>query len=181
MILSYLVAHFNYPILFVWSLFEGEIGLALAGMLSNLGHLRLELILPIAFSGAMIGDTVVFWVGRCCGDEVLDRFMKNRKHLDRMEAWFRRWGGWLILFERFIYGTHIPFLLMLGSARYSWMKFFLLELVGVALWAVTFTTLGYLFGQAFIDLLAVVQKHLSIILLLVLFFLFLRFFGREES
>jgi len=179
MILSFLVAHFNYPILFVWSLFEGEIGLALAGMLAHLGHLRLELIIPITFVGAMIGDTTVFWLGRCCGDALLERFTGDRKRLDRMEAWFRRRGSWLIVFERFIYGTHIPFLLMLGSAGYGWWKFFLLELLGVSLWAATFTGLGYLFGQAFVDLLVLVQKHLSIFLLMILFFFFLRFFSEE--
>jgi membrane protein DedA with SNARE-associated domain len=181
MILSFLINHFNYPLLFVWSLFEGEIGLALAGMLARLGHLRLELIIPIAFVGAMIGDTAVFWLGRCCGDEILDRFMQNRRRLDRLEAWFRRWGSWLIVFERFIYGTHIPFLLMLGSAGYGGWKFFFLELLGVSLWAVTFTGLGYLFGQTFVDLLVVVQKHLSILLLMILFFLLLRLLSREEE
>jgi membrane protein DedA with SNARE-associated domain len=179
-ILSYLVAHFNYPVLFVWSLFEGEIGLALAGMLARLGHLEPNRILVIAFAGAMIGDLVVFWVGRCCGDSILERFLKDRERLDRMESWFRRWGSWLILFERFIYGTHIPFLLMLGSSRYPWWKFFLFEIPGVLLWAVTFSGFGYLFGQAFVDLLAVVQKHLSIVLLLVIFFFILRFFSQEK-
>ncbi len=181
MILSFLVAHFNYPILFVWSLLEGEIGLALAGVMARLGYMELPVILTIAFMGAMIGDTTVFWLGRCCGDALLDRFLQDRKRLDRMEAWFRRYGSWLIVFERFIYGTHIPFLLMLGSARYSWPKFFLLEILGVSLWAVTFTMLGYIFGQAFVELLAVVQKHLSIILLLLIFFFSLRFFSQKES
>jgi membrane protein DedA with SNARE-associated domain len=178
-ILSFLVAHFDYPILFVWSLFEGEIGLALAGMLARMGTLRLEYILPLAFAGAMLGDIVVFGLGRCCGDRMLDRLLKNRRRLDRKVGWFLRYGSWMILFERFIYGTHIPFLLLLGSARYSWRKFLLFEIPGVMLWAFTFTMMGYLFGQVFVDLLAVVQKHLSIVLLLLLFFFLLRVAGRE--
>ncbi len=171
MLFDFLMQHFSYGVLFAWSLMEGEIGLALAGYKVQLGQLRPEYVLAIAISGAIIGDFTIFMIGRLFKSKTEIMLRQHQKRLEHIEEWFRNYGSWIIVFERFIYGTHIPALLMIGASGFSFLKFLLLDIVGVVLWAVTFTTVGFVFGQAVIDILTVVQRHLTIVIL-VAFFLF---------
>ena len=181
MIIDYLIQHFSYKILFVWSLLEGEIGLSLAGYMVKQGQFHPVNVLSIAISGALLGDLTLFLIGRLFKKKTESLLHNYQKKIDRIENWFRYYGGWIVIFERFIYGTHIPALLVLGASGFSFLKFLLLDIIGVVLWAVTFTTLGYLFGQTVIDILTLVQRHLTIILLAVLFFYLIYLLQKDEE
>nr|WP_230973337.1 hypothetical protein [Sulfurimonas hydrogeniphila] len=85
-----------------------------------------------------------------------------------------------MIFERFIYGTHIPSLLFVGMSGFSFWKFFIVDIIGVFLWSVVFTSLGYLFGESIIGIMIVLQKHLSV-LFLVLFFVLIIFLQNKEE
>ena len=181
MVLDFLISHFSYKILFFWSLLEGEIGLALAGYMVEQGKFLPQTVLAIAISGAFLGDMTLFLAGRLFKGKTESLLHKYQKKIERIENWFRKYGSWIIVFERFIYGTHIPALLILGVSGFSFWKFLLLDIVGVVLWAVTFSALGYFFGQTVIDLLTLVQRHLTIILLAALFFYLLYLLQKDEE
>lgn len=170
MLIAWLIQHFSYTVLFFWSLMEGEIGLALAGYKIQTGRFDPEYVLLIAISAAIIGDTSVFLIGKFFKKRTEELLMTYQKRLKHIETWFLRYGSWIIVFERFIYGTHIPALLMIGVSGFGFMKFLLLDVIGVILWAFTFTALGYFFGQTVIDILTIVQRHLTILMLAALFF-----------
>jgi membrane protein DedA with SNARE-associated domain len=180
MIIEYLIGHFSYKILFIWSLLEGEIGLALAGFMVKQGNFQIEYVIPIAISGAFLGDLSLFLAGRIFKTRMEALLQNHRKKVTKIEEWFRLYGSWIIIFERFIYGTHIPALLTLGVSGYSFVKFLLLDIIGVILWAITFSALGYLFGQAVIDILTLIQRHLTIVLLAALFFYLIYLLQKEE-
>jgi len=181
MIIDYLIQHFSYKILFVWSLLEGEIGLALAGYMVKQGQFQPVDVLSIAITGALLGDVALFLAGRLFKKKTESLLRKYQKKVERIESWFQYYGGWIVIFERFIYGTHIPALLILGASGFNFLKFLLLDIIGVVLWAVTFTTLGYLFGQTVIDVLTLVQRHLTIILLAALFFYLIYLLQKDEE
>ena len=169
-IYNFLYEHFSYSILFVWSLFEGEIGLAIAGMLSEQQILLFKYVLIISILGAILGDTALFTTGYLFRHKSKTLLKTYEKRVTNIEKWLHKYGSWVIIFERFIYGTHIPALLMLGTSQYSFMKFLLLDIIGVSFWALTFTSLGFYFGQQAIDTLFFIQHHISIVILLILFF-----------
>ena len=62
MLINFLIEHFSYKILFVWSIFEGEIGLALAGFMVREGKFDFTTVLTIAIFGALIGAGIVSFV-----------------------------------------------------------------------------------------------------------------------
>jgi len=178
-IYNFLYEHFSYTILFIWSIFEGEIGLTIAGMLSEKGKFSFQYILLIAVLGALIGDISLFLIGYFFKKKT-ENILKNYKtKVKRIEHWFKTYGSWIIIFERFIYGTHIPALLVLGTSDYNFIKFLLLDIIGVILWAVTFTSIGYYFGQNAIDMLVFIQHHLSVIVFLLFFFFILCQYKKE--
>jgi membrane protein DedA with SNARE-associated domain len=180
MITTFLLTHFSYYILFIWSLFEGEIGLSLAGYMSKEGKFDFFLVLCIAVSGALIGDMALFLIGKFSKNSTQKYLQRYENRLEIIEKWFKHNVVWLILFERFVYGTHIPSLLLIGHSGYSFIKFFLLDIIGVVLWALTFTLLGYYFGESVVTFMLLVQRHLSLLLLL-LFFAILLFIQRKKA
>ncbi|AKF24983.1 membrane protein [Sulfurovum lithotrophicum] len=179
--IDFFIAHFSYGILFIWSILEGEIGLTLAGYMVKVGKFDLPQVLLLTIGGALIGDTAVFLTGRLFKTKTEILLKNYEEKMQRIESWFLHYGSWIVIFERFVYGTHIPALLMLGVSGFSFWKFLLLDIIGVVLWAVTFTTLGYYFGHTVIDLLTFVQRHLTIALLVILFFYIIYLLQKEEE
>ncbi|WP_297485842.1 VTT domain-containing protein [Sulfurimonas sp.] len=167
MITHYLIEHFSYWILFVWSLFEGEVGLTLGGYLSKESDLIFSKVVIIAIIGAFISDITVFLIGKYSNAKV-EKWLGNYKNRLRLiKTWFKKNVIWLILFERFIYGTHIPSLLFIGMSGYSFWKFLIFDIIGIIIWAITFTTLGYYFGESVIDVIMLLQQHLSIVFIML--------------
>lgn len=180
MITEFLLHHFSYWILFFWSILEGEIGLTLAGFLAKKGVFSIEKIILIATAGALIGDILLYTSGRFLIKKKDFLPVNYKKRIENIEHWFHKHGILVIIFERFIYGTHIPSLLFVGMSGFSFWKFFIVDIIGVFLWSVVFTSLGYLFGESIIGIMIVLQKHLSV-LFLVLFFVLIIFLQNKEE
>ena len=162
-----MIEHFSYWILFVWSLFEGEIGLTLGGYLSKDADFIFTKVILIAILGAFLSDVTIFLIGKCSNAKV-EKWLGNYKNrLQIIKLWFKKNVIWLILFERFIYGTHIPSLLFIGMSGYSFWKFLIFDIIGIIMWAFTFTTLGYYFGESVIDVIMLLQQHLSIVFIML--------------
>jgi len=171
---DFFAQHLNYPILFLWSILEGEIGLTLGGLLSKEGVLRVEYVVVIAVAGAFLGDLSVFLIGRFFSKKVDLWFASKKEQIDSVRDLFAKYGSWLIFFERYLYGAHIPTLLIIGSSNYSFVKFLLFDIVAVFLWALTFVTLGFTFDKEFVALLNLISKYLTIFVVLLLFIVILR-------
>ncbi len=180
MIATFLIEHFSYAVLFIWSILEGEIGLALGGFLSNDGGFVFYKVVGIAICGALIGDISIFLIGRYSDTKVKVWLSKYHSHLEIIKKWFKKNVILLILFERFIYGTHIPSLLFIGMSGYSFVKFLLLDIIGVTLWSFVFTSLGYYFGENVINIIMLLQRHLSVLFLILFVFAILFIQNRKK-
>ncbi len=169
-----LLAH-GYLALFLWSVLEGEIGLMLAGWLAS-KHMVFEYdkVVLTAIVGAFIGDMITFSFGRLFEKRAKRWLEKDPKRKRLARYLIRRWGALVIVFERFVYGTHIPVLLTLSMGGYPFAKFILFDIIGVVLWAFTFVSIGYFFGHSAIDLILLIQKNIfaTLFILLVLLLLF---------
>jgi membrane protein DedA with SNARE-associated domain len=182
---SDIFAFFEYPIhllltygylsLFVWCLLEGEIGLMLAGWLASEGKVfTYEYVIYIAIIGAVIGDHILYILGRFFKKRA-EEWLEAYGHKSQvLKQWFKKWGAFVIVFERFVYGTHIPALLSVGLSGYNYWKFLLFDVLGTVLWAVTFVSIGYYFGNHVINIILFAQKNILWILIAVSIVILLR-------
>jgi membrane protein DedA with SNARE-associated domain len=109
----HLLLNHGYIALFIWSIFEGEIGLMLAGWLVSQNKIfTYENIIIIAMIDALIGDTITFTIGRFFKKFALSWLNKHPDKKKLAENLIRQYGAFVIIFERFIYGTHIPVMLI---------------------------------------------------------------------
>ncbi|MCX7929669.1 MAG: DedA family protein [Chlorobi bacterium] len=129
----------------------GDSLLFAVGSLCALGALELEIILVALVIAAIAGDALNYTVGNRCGHFILthpqwQRWIR-REHLDRTHAFYEHHGGKTIMLARFvpIVRTFAPFIAGLGEMTYR--RFAMFNVIGAIAWVVSFTVLGYWFGN----------------------------------
>lgn len=86
------------------------------------------------------------FIGRHFGRKLVARSEGNNR-ADRVHAMLRKYHEVLILTFRFFYGLRNLTPFVLGTAEISVIKFFALNAIGAAIWAVAFALIGYGFGS----------------------------------
>jgi undecaprenyl-diphosphatase len=137
---------------FVGVVLPGEIGVVLGGVLANQHKLSLAAVLAAGIGGAVIGDSIGYWVGQRYGERVLgkipDRILSDEK-LHRAEDSVRRLGGKSVFVGRFTAALRALVPGLAGMSRLPYPRFLAWNLVGGVLWATGFVLLGYLAGSQY--------------------------------
>lgn len=137
-----------YTAIVLGSIFEGETTVVLAGFAAHQGYAPWWAVTLLAAVMNFVLDQGWFALGRWRGDWVLARWPRLRPSVDRVAPYLQRHRRWVVFGVRFLYGLRTAGPLALGMSRISWRDFVVFNALGAAVWAVTFTTLGFLFGRA---------------------------------
>ena len=130
----------------------GETVLISAAVYAGTRHgFDIRLVVLSAATAAIVGDNLGFWVGRRFGQGLLDRY-GPRVGLDaRKQALgrflFKRYGGAIIFFGRFVALLRTYAALLAGANGFPPGTFFLWNALGGIVWASVFGFGGYLLGQ----------------------------------
>jgi membrane protein DedA with SNARE-associated domain len=129
----------------------GETAVITAAAFAATGDLSPTGVATAAIIGAVVGGTGGYWLGRWRGKTLLARYghwlWLNERRVQRAESYFRRHGMKTVFFGRYIVLLRIIGSLLAGVMRMPFARFSIVNLAGGAIWAVTFTLLGYLFGE----------------------------------
>lgn len=150
-----LVAVFALPALeasvFIGFVFPGEIAVVLGGVLAFQGRVRLGAVIAVAILGAIVGDTVGYFVGKRWGRRMLDgtigRFVRA-EHLERGEAFLLRQGGRGVLLGRFTAAFRALVPGLAGMSGMNYRTFATYNAIGGAIWAGGFVLAGYAAGNS---------------------------------
>lgn len=163
----------TYLILFLIIFFEtgfiifpflpGDSLLFVGGAAAAGGMLDVQLLLIAIILGAVIGDTVNYWIGNYVGLHLfLERFptLVKKEYIDRTYGFFEKYGGAAIFIARFVplVRTFAPFLAGVGSMQYR--RFLLYNFLGGACWALVLVISGYYLGKF-----TVVQENMSYLII----------------
>ena len=157
----------SYLVTFIWTFFEGETFVLLAGFAAAQGLLSAPLLLIAAALGSFAGDQCYFWIGRHFGLRLIARRPDWRARVDRALDWLTRYDAAFILSFRFIYGVRNFSSFALGISGIVWQRFLLLNFAAAWVWAAVFIGVGYLCGHAFERMLGQIAHRFSILLLAV--------------
>jgi len=149
--------------LVIFPFLPGDSLLFVGGAAAAGGMLDLKLLLIVIILGAVIGDTVNYWIGNYLGLHVfLERFptLVKKEYIDRTYGFYEKFGGATIFVARFVplVRTFAPFLAGVGSMHYQ--RFLFYNALGGICWSVGFVMAGYYFGT-----LAVVQENMSVLII----------------
>ncbi len=161
-VLDWVAAHPGWAtlVIFVIALCEGVVVAGLivpgatllffAGALVGTGHLELWPSLLAALSGAFVGDSISYWLGRHFGER-LRTYWPLRRYpgaLAKGDAFFAAHGGKSLFFGRFVGPVRGIIPAIAGMMNMPPRPFLLVNLVSAVLWAPAYLVPGMVFGAS---------------------------------
>jgi membrane protein DedA with SNARE-associated domain len=130
----------------------GETILVIAAVAAGTGTLVPWQVALVAWAGAVIGDNIGYSLGHHFGERFWllpgVRRHATRERIDRVEGFFKRRRGWLVVFlARFVAILRIFAGPVAGISRMHWHSFFLANAGGAAIWVAAVTTIGLIVGN----------------------------------
>jgi membrane protein DedA with SNARE-associated domain len=129
----------------------GETAVITAAAFAATGGVSPAGVAIAAVVGTVVGGTGGYWLGRWRGKALLARYghwlWLNERSVQRAESYFERHGMKTVFFGRYVVLLRIIGSLLAGMMHMPFLRFSIVNLAGGALWAVTFTMLGFLFGE----------------------------------
>ncbi|ECE1290559.1 DedA family protein [Salmonella enterica] len=155
-----LITHYGYAALVIGSMAEGETVTLLGGVAAHQGLLTFPLVAAAVALGGMMGDQLLYLLGRCYGGKILRRFPRYHTKIRRAQKMIQRHPYLFVIGTRFMYGFRVVGPLLIGASRLPPKIFLPLNIVGALIWALLFTTLGYLGGEVIAPWLHDLDQHL---------------------
>jgi membrane protein DedA with SNARE-associated domain len=146
--LLYLFQEYGYLIIFTGTFFEGETTLVLGGLLSHQGHLNFWIVIATAVSASYIGHVFFYFMGKTASPWVLLRFPKFQLKIQKVEYHIRRHETTSLFITQYVFGFRLASALSFGILGMKISKFLVLQLISCTLWAILFTSLGFLVGDS---------------------------------
>jgi membrane protein DedA with SNARE-associated domain len=131
----------------------GETVLVGAAIYAGQTHqLNIILIVFAAASGGALGGTIGFWLGRIFGPKLTEKYGPyiglTPRRIVLGEYLFKKWGGWIIFFGRFVALLRVLAAILAGLNHFDPLRFFIFNAAGALLWSIIFGCGGYFFGSA---------------------------------
>ena len=154
--------------LFFGFFLPGDSLLVTVGLLSSRGFLKIEYLIPLLATGAILGDSVGYWFGRKVGPSIFRRensLIFNKNHIKRAHDFYKKHGGKTIILARFmpIIRTFAP--IVAGVGKMDYQKFLSFNIFGGVFWTAGMLLLGYFLGNVIPN----IDKYLLPIIFLIVF------------
>jgi undecaprenyl-diphosphatase len=129
----------------------GETAVVLGGVVAFQGKVPLAAMAAAASLGAIVGDSVGFYLGRRLGTKVLGGRLGALMGRDRIEstmARIRAGGIKAVILGRFVGVLRAVMPFAAGSSGMSYARFLVASVVGGTVWGTGFTILGFVAGNS---------------------------------
>jgi membrane protein DedA with SNARE-associated domain len=161
---------YGYIGLFLYSLGGGFLALVGAGVLSFMGKMDLTLSISIAFFANAIGDIMLFYMARYQKSMMMDNLRSHRRKLALSHIMMKKYGSWIILIQKFIYGIKTLIPIAIGLTKYDFKKFAILNIFSAGVWAIVFGFGSFYAGNILIEFAKLVSNKPYIAPLLLVIF-----------
>jgi membrane protein DedA with SNARE-associated domain len=154
-----LLQQYGYGVIFLGVMLE-SIGLPLPGeslliaaalYAGTTHHLDIYIMIPVAAAGAISGDQIGYFLGRWVGFRVLARWGHKigltDERLDLGRFLFRRYGGAVVFFGRFVAILRTFAAVLAGANRMPWHSFLLWNALGGIVWTSLYGFAAYFLGD----------------------------------
>ena len=123
--------------------------------------LKMEIVIPVFFLAAFIGDTVNYFIGRSLSRWQWLAKRVNGPGMVKAHQLLEKHGIKNIAFGRFVplIRTFVP--LIAGTMHFDFRRFMVGNLLGVIVWVLLASVVGYYFGS-----IPFVKEHFSLIILI---------------
>lgn len=156
------VTDYGYLAVFLGIFFEdfglptpGETMLITGAVLASHGSLNIYWLLPIAWAGAVIGDSIGYLIGVKGGHKLVTRYGSRigvtDERLQKVAAFFQRYGDIVVVFARFFLILRQFNGIVAGTLDMPWPRFLIYNAIGAALWVGFWGGATYWVGRRFFE------------------------------
>ena len=141
----------------------GDSLLFAAGTFAALGSLNVWYLMGLLIVAAITGDAVNYSIGHYLGERAYNIKWIKKEYLEKTHAFFEKHGGKAIFLARFvpIVRTFAPFVAGIGKMSYGYFATY--NIIGGIVWVVTFTLLGFFFGN-----IPFVKKNFELVIIVII-------------
>jgi len=156
--LLHLIERHGYLLIFLTAFIEAvdiplpaSLALIIAGAAAASGSLRAYLVYVLGVAGLLLGDSIVYFLGRYMGWTLLGFLCKVSINpetciLRSAELFYKR-GKTTLIVAKFIPGINTMAPPLAGSMRMRFEQFLWLDFVGASLYVIVYEGVGYIFHQ----------------------------------
>ena len=183
-----------YITLFIFAFIENvfppspsDLVIVIGGTLVGTGDLNFILSLLFATIGSITGFMLMFYIGSTVDKKLIHagRFKYIPVNsIDRVETWFRKYGYFIIVANRFMPGTRAVISFFAGISNLDPKRTFILCFVSALLWNTIMLYLGFIFGDnvAKVDEYLTTYRNIVIVITIIVFLFFIvRLFIRKRK
>lgn len=132
---------------------EGPIVTVIAAYVASLGLLDLRAVIAVAVLADLVGDTILYFVGRNGLGGLPERWRIRlgmpADRVERLADHFRRKGGRTLVVGKLTHSAGAAVLVAAGTARMPFGTFMLFNLVATVPKVLVFAAIGWMFGSAY--------------------------------
>jgi len=130
--------------------FPSDVIVVFAGSLAGLGTVDFTTALLLATAGSTLGFITMYKIGDWFGDHILEtgklRFIP-RESVHKVEGWFRKYGYFVVIANRFLAGTRAVVSFFAGMSELSLPLSVLLSFVSALIWNFILLSTGRAVGE----------------------------------
>lgn len=129
----------------------GELAVVTGGILASRGHVEMDILLGVVVFATFVGNSTGYFVGRRWGAGMLEWAPLQRfcgPSIRKTQNFMFRWGGWAIVLSRVSTPTRIVVPFLAGASEVHYLRFVLLDVPTTVVWALVYTTLGFVLGAS---------------------------------
>lgn len=170
----------------IMPILPGETSIIAGAVFAASGDLWLWAVIVAGALGAVVGDSMAYWIGRKGGSSIRRGVTRlaGEKRTRSAEGMVRRQGPALVFTGRFLPGIRIGINIACGAGEMSYRRFLLFDSAGAICWSTQAALIGYFAGKAFAEQVWVALAVAIGVAILVGFVVILRerrMMAREEA
>lgn len=163
-----------------------DIPLVMGGVLVHRGQADLAAMILIGYLGIIIGDSVMFLLGRRFGSSKFFLRIVSPAARARVEGMFKKHGEKIVMLARFLPGIRTPTYFTAGSVGMNYWRFMIYDSIAALASAPVFVVLGYYFGadiESLLTRIAAGERNviIALVVLVVIGVLFNRWRSRRDK
>jgi membrane protein DedA with SNARE-associated domain len=167
--------------------FPSDVVVVFAGSLIGLGQVGFMEILFLATAGSTAGFLAMYKVGDWFGDTILEqgkiKFIPVES-VRKVEAWFTRYGYWLIIANRFLAGTRAVVSFFAGMSELNLLRTTILSFASALAWNTALVSGGWYLGQHWEKIGYYIETYSKIvtgIVIVVVLFFVVRYYIKKRA
>src|ERR1044071_2924740 len=132
--------------------FPGETMLLIAAAVCGTAGSSLSIVgvISSAAGGAIVGDSLGYWIGREGGRKVIKKYGKFVGLTDdryaKAQEYLKKHGGKAVFFGRFVSIARTWIAVLVGAHHFNYPQFLIYNVLGGIVWATIYGTIGYVAG-----------------------------------